>query len=322
MWQLSDGQQWVSINNDHVIETHYRHPGVKGITLHIGDGRQLVIDFDSMQTSDPALKVQRLVHQLEDVGWYFRDDHLWREYGSQQSYGTQSSSITSKDLEHQFRINPQGSVQFNVGSVQYVLNFSAMTQTNLVTNMNRKVRRRPKLTSSIVSLNSSSVLPSASSQLSDGGYKWEFMADEGVWTEYQAHLCSFDSAAIERHFQLNPQGNIHFKVGGFMYTLKFPEMIQINNIIGTERRVRRVQHNDSSVMGPRWQFKDIDGQWKDYTKDRCSISSQDIEVAYQQNQAGTLLFNTRNFNYVLDFAGMTQKNLSTNMIRAVKRSLS
>lgn len=34
----------------------------------------------------------------------------------------------------------------------------------------------------------SGLLSASSSQLSDGGFRWEFMGDEGVWTEYQAHV--------------------------------------------------------------------------------------------------------------------------------------
>lgn len=49
--------------------------------------RQVSIDFEKMQTRGAAVRVQRLgllPHgQSEDVGWYFRDDQLWCEYGSQ-----------------------------------------------------------------------------------------------------------------------------------------------------------------------------------------------------------------------------------------------
>lgn len=49
--------------------------------------RQVFIDFDKFQTLNAAMSVQRLSFQpqgqTEDVGWYFRDDQLWREYGSQ-----------------------------------------------------------------------------------------------------------------------------------------------------------------------------------------------------------------------------------------------
>lgn len=47
----------------------------------------MFIDFDNLQTTMSPLKVQRLsflpLDQTEEVGWYFRDDDLWREYGCQ-----------------------------------------------------------------------------------------------------------------------------------------------------------------------------------------------------------------------------------------------
>uniref|UniRef100_A0A3Q1GAK7 Uncharacterized LOC110948554 n=1 Tax=Acanthochromis polyacanthus TaxID=80966 RepID=A0A3Q1GAK7_9TELE len=328
-WQLLVDRQWLPIDNDHVIETHYCQPGAKGITINTSHG-QVLIDFDKLQTPNAALQVQRLSFlsrgQTEDVGWYFRDDQLWCEYGAQGS-AMLSSSISSRDIELQFSLNPQGTFRFTVGSTGYSLDFSTMTQRNHITGLCRNVRRRPKLTSNTESLSSTSVLPTASSsQLTDGGYKWEFTGDEGVWTEYQAHICSFDSAAIERQYQVNPQGQLHFKVNSFSYTLDFSKMCQVNNIFGTSRTVRRtvnygIQQSSSSSTSPRWQFQDIGGMWRDFSKgpSGCSISSQDIELQYQQNPSGTVIFTTNYFSYKLDFSAMTQTNLSTATTRSVRR---
>lgn len=79
--------------------------------------------------------------------WYFRDDHLWLEYGCQvrkvllddespsaekhlsllalQSSRTFPSSVTSNDIELQFLQNPQGSISFTVGSTGYTLDFAS-----------------------------------------------------------------------------------------------------------------------------------------------------------------------------------------------------
>uniref|UniRef100_A0A8C9YXS8 Uncharacterized LOC116060023 n=1 Tax=Sander lucioperca TaxID=283035 RepID=A0A8C9YXS8_SANLU len=309
-WQLSNGHQWMPIENDHVIETHYCQPGAKGITINIGD-RQVFIDFDQLQTLTAALKVQRLSFlpqgQAEDVGWYFRDDQLWREYGSQSS-SMMSSSISSGDVERQFTLNPRGTFIFTVGSTRYSLDFSTMTQTNCVTSLARKVRRRPKFTFNGGSLYATSAFPTASSsQLTDGGYKWEFMGDGEKWTEYKAHICSFDSTAIETQYQLNPQGQLHFKIKRYSYTLDFSGMCQVNDNIGTTRAVRRTaddgrQQNSSPGTLPRWQFQDIGGIWKDFSRVR-SISSQDVELKYQQNPSGTIMFTTKKFSYELNFSG-------------------
>ncbi|XP_068442853.1 uncharacterized protein si:ch211-244b2.3 [Clinocottus analis] len=325
-WQLSRGHQWWPIDNDHVIETHYCQPGAKGITINLLN-EQVHIDFDKFQTLTAGLGVQRLSFlprgQAEDIGWYFRDDQLWREYGSRSSITSSSSSISSGDIERQFFLNPLGTFSFTVGSVGYSLDFSTMVQTNCITGLRRNVRRRPKFTSSAGSFSASSV---SSSQLTDGGYKWEFMGGEGEWTEYKAHICSFDSAAMERQFQQNPQGQLHFKTKRHSYTLDFSRMCQVNDKFGTTRAVRRTADDGSqqniSPSGtlPRWQFKDMDGVWKDYSQ-RSSISSQDIELQYQQNPSASVMFTTKRFSYELNLSAMSQKNLSTSTTRPVRRLL-
>ncbi|KAK5848908.1 hypothetical protein PBY51_008594 [Eleginops maclovinus] len=321
-WQLSNGSQWLPIDNAHVIETHYCQPGAKGITINFGHVK-VFIDFDKLQTQNADLKVQRLSSlspgQTEDIGWYFRDDQLWREFGSQCS-NMQSSSISSGDVERQFTLNPQGSFNFTVGSSRYSLDFSTNTQTNCVTGMRRDLRRRPKLASNT---SQNSTLAS-SSQLTVGGYRWEFMGEEGIWTEYKAHICSFDSTALESQYQLNPQGQLHFKIKRFSYTLDFSSMCQVNDNIGTWRAVRRTadsgnqQHSSLGTL-PRWLFQDIDGIWTDYSNSKSSISSQDIERQYQQTPSGSMKFTAKNFSYELNFSAMTQKNLSTTTTRSVRR---
>ncbi|KAM6961581.1 uncharacterized protein LKV04_020600 [Tautogolabrus adspersus] len=325
-WQLSVGHQWLQIDNDHVIETHYCHPGAKGITINTTHGK-VFIDFDKLQTTNAALKVQRLSFlsqgETEDVGWYFRDEQLWREYGSQSS-SMIASSVSSRDIEHQFTLNRQGTFSFTVGSTSYTLDFSTMKQKNSTTGMLRNVRRRPKFTYNIGSISSTSVFPTASTKQTNGRYKWEFMGEEGEWDEYKAHICAFDSSAIETEYQLNPQGQLQFRIKRYSYTLDFSSMYQVNDKIGTRRAVRRTaddgsHQNSSSGTLPRWQFLDISGIWTDYSKGKSSISSQEIELVYQQNPTGIMKFNTNRFSYELNFSAMTQRNLSTNTTRQVQR---
>ncbi|XP_041833037.1 uncharacterized protein si:ch211-244b2.3 isoform X2 [Melanotaenia boesemani] len=315
---------WLRIDNDHVIETHYCQPGAKGITINTSQG-QVFIDFNKLQTLTAALKVQRLSFlpqgQTEEMGWYFRDDQLWCEYGSQSS-SLVASSVSSKDIEQHFSMNPHGSLRFTVGLTSYLLDFSTMTQTNVITGLCRNIRRRPKLSSIGKGFHPTPVLPTVSPfQLPKECYKWEFMGDEGQWIEYQAHICSFDSAAIEKQYQQNHQGQLHFWINTFSYILDFSKMCQTNMKIGTTRSVRRIKQSSSSAASPRWQFLDVDGMWKDYSKGRhqCSISSQDIEHQFQLNPSGVMKFNTMKFCYELNFSAMTQRNLSTNTTRSVRR---
>uniref|UniRef100_A0A3Q3VN61 WWE domain-containing protein n=1 Tax=Mola mola TaxID=94237 RepID=A0A3Q3VN61_MOLML len=275
-WQLLVDRQWLRVDNDHVIESHYCHPGAKGISINTTQG-QVYIDFDKLQTQSAAMTVRRLSvtswGHADDIGWYFRDDQLWREYGSQTS-GMLASSVSSKEVERHFILNPRGIFTFTVGSAVYTLDLS--------------------ISSYLSSIYSTSDLPSASSsQLTDGGYKWEFMGDEGKWTEYQ--ICSFDSAAIERQYQLNPEGQLHFRIRRYSYTLDFSSMDQDFLTLTT-------QHS-SFMQG----------------NNQCSMSSQDIELQYQQNPSGTIIFTTRSFSYELNFSAMTQRNLSTNTTKSVRR---
>uniref|UniRef100_A0A669B0Y7 Si:ch211-244b2.3 n=1 Tax=Oreochromis niloticus TaxID=8128 RepID=A0A669B0Y7_ORENI len=296
-WQLSVGHQWLKIENDHVIETHYCHPGAKGISINTSHG-VVFIDFDTLQANNPGIKVQRLSFlprgQTEDIGWYFRDDQLWCEYGTQGS-NTLSSSVSSRDVEQQFTTNPQGTFRFTVGHTPYLIDFSTMTQRNLITGLQRRLRRRPKFVEwGHVNNPLKSVEP--------------ILAPITAFYMWCVQICSFDSAAIERQYQLNKQGTLNFKINRYSYTLDFSGMYQVNNKFGTRRSVRRtpiygVQHNISSGPQAQWQFLDMDGSWKDYSKGICSTSSQEIEFQYKLNPSGTMTFSTRNFSYELSFSG-------------------
>ncbi|CAG5927497.1 unnamed protein product, partial [Menidia menidia] len=224
-WKLRFGNEWQRIDNDCVIEAHYCQPGAKGITINTNKGK-VFIDFDKLETLNAAVKVQRLSFlspdQTEEICWYFRDNHLWCEYGSQSS-SVMTSSISSKEIEKHFCQNPQGALRFTVGSTGYSLDFSTMTQINVITGLCRNVRRRPKFNPNATSLNLTPVLTSASPlQQSAGHVKWEFFGDEGQWMEYQAHMCTFDSAAIESEYQQNQRGQLQLHTGSFSYTLDFP----------------------------------------------------------------------------------------------------
>lgn len=338
-WQLFNGQQWVSIANDFVIETHYCQPGAKGITINLLNMGALNIDFDEMTVDGPLrnISIRRNTllspNQKQEVGWYYKDNHRWCEYGS-QGFGGRTSSIGSDFIEQQYNSNPSGSVQFTAGNLTYNVDFIAMTQKNLSTHVSRKVRRRPKFNAIVTCdssyQNSSPILASLSANPTNSslsGTIWEFMGDEGIWTEYQKPGCSLDSTEIERLYQLNPQCQVSFTVRRFSYTLYFGGMYQVNNKYGTKRAVRRItggtQQTNSALLQARWQFKDMDGKWKDYCKGgsrgHCNVSSQDIEAQYQQDSTGTMSFKAGRFSYELDFSEMTQTNQSTYTSRPVRR---
>ncbi|CAN9508497.1 unnamed protein product [Ophioblennius macclurei] len=331
-WQLEVRGQWLKLDNDHVIECHYCQAGAKGIRINSSAGN-IFINFDTLRTDNPSLRVQRLSFPSPDRPevflWFYKGDSHWMEFGTPSS-GSSSSSIGSQDLERYFIANPAGSIQFSVGTFSYRLEFSTMTQINLATNMTRKVRRRPRYTADSTGLLPALAPPPAPPPLPSWlVVTWEFMGDEGVWTEYQSHICSYGSADIERAYQSDPTGQLKFSTRHHSYTLDFSGMFQINDAVKTRRAVRRTPHGASpapapAAAAPRWLFEDVDQQWKEFVKGGaagCSVSSREVELRYQQNPAGSLDFSTRKFRYQLDFAGMTQKNLSTGTCRPVKRIL-
>ncbi|KAF4079556.1 hypothetical protein AMELA_G00179440 [Ameiurus melas] len=337
-WQLCYGQQWFPIANDHIIECNYCQPGARGITIdtHMGS---LYINFDDMtlRGTFADLAVRRLSslshNQIEDVGWYYKDNSYWCEYGVQES-SYRMSMISSRDLEQQYNSNPSGCFQFKAGKYSYIVNFSDMMQMNLSTRKQRKVRRRPKFTSVTNSLNTFEPSTSAMNPFLSAtppvnpstAVTWQFMGDEGIWTEYQKPHSSLNSMDIERQYQSNPQSQLLFTAGYYTYTICFNGMYQINNTVWTKRAIRRISANEnisSTLCQARWQFKDMTGYWADFIKGEgrgeCTVSSQDIEMQYQQNRAGVMRYSTGHFNYHLNFSEMIQTNLSTGTRRPVRR---
>lgn len=121
-------------------------------------GRSLYIDFDAMTLRGhcAGLAIRRLSseshNQREDMGWYYRDNSYWCEYGVQvrdisslirektflenlliivhfyhptQGSSDSMSSISSQDLERQYNSNPTGSFQFKAGKYSYLVDFSS-----------------------------------------------------------------------------------------------------------------------------------------------------------------------------------------------------
>ncbi len=62
-----------------------------------------------------------------EIIWFSWLSHSVSSFSSSsQGSSMSTSSITSRDVEHQFSLNPQGSLSFTVGSTTYTLDFSSM----------------------------------------------------------------------------------------------------------------------------------------------------------------------------------------------------
>ncbi|KAG7456225.1 hypothetical protein MATL_G00249480 [Megalops atlanticus] len=169
---------------------------------------------------------------------------------------------------------------------------------------------------------------------------WYFSGNRG-WVQFgekdsQGKVSSVQSSRIEREFQSNPNGSIQFTVDTTTYQISFREMRQENLSSGQKRKVsRRPQLKDAassvtqalprlSISTPTWQFQANSGKWYNFkyrrgTDTESSVSSADIEAQYQRNPRGSMSFTVSGREYTLNFSDMTEKNLTSQTIRSVRR---
>ncbi|XP_067855364.1 uncharacterized protein si:ch211-244b2.3 [Heptranchias perlo] len=278
-----------------------------------------------------AMGQMTITAPLASCTWQFKgDDDRWLDYRRQDELGT-ICSVSSQDIEQSYQQNPRGSQQFTAGLFTYTLDFSAMTQKNLLIGTQRAVRRLVN-----PSLSGASGAQDAMGQMTItaplASCTWQFKGDDDRWLDYRRQdelgtICSVSSQDIEQSYQQNPRGSQQFTAGLFTYTLDFSAMTQKNLLIGTQRAVRRLVNPSlsgaSGTTGNQtsWQFMDDDGLWKEYSQAgvRKSVSSQDIERTYQLCPWGTMQLTTGLFQYRLDFSAMTQTNLSSWKVRQIRR---
>uniref|UniRef100_A0A673NC22 WWE domain-containing protein n=1 Tax=Sinocyclocheilus rhinocerous TaxID=307959 RepID=A0A673NC22_9TELE len=126
--------------------------------------------------------------------------------------------------------------------------------------------------------------PLAKPSNSSSHYIWEFMGDEGIWTEYQKPV----SSKIESLYQLNPQCQVSFTaIYSLCHNFMFTGMYQVNNKYGTKRAVRR----NASGLQPTNRNLDF-------------VFVQDIEAQYQQDSTGIMSLRVGRFSNELDFSGV------------------
>ncbi|XP_067906235.1 protein mono-ADP-ribosyltransferase PARP12 [Heterodontus francisci] len=160
------------------------------------------------------------------------------------------------------------------------------------------------------------------------------------WEKFSAKGNTIRSVDIESQYQLNRHKFIQITLNHKSYKICFQEMVQINMVTGTKRRLKRrpkFQRTSCSLsesMGRlnlsgqrqryRWQFAGKHGNWYDFntrrgTDTECSVNSKEIEAEYQQNRQGCMTFYVNNSKFQLDFSAMMQTNLFTNATRSIRR---
>ncbi|XP_075066298.1 protein mono-ADP-ribosyltransferase PARP11 [Mixophyes fleayi] len=74
-------------------------------------------------------------------GWfYLAECGKWHMF---ETSTTTCCSISSQEIEQQYRVNPHGSINFRTMKFNYMLDFIEMNQTNLCTGKKRPVKRAP-----------------------------------------------------------------------------------------------------------------------------------------------------------------------------------
>ncbi|XP_012693214.2 protein mono-ADP-ribosyltransferase PARP12 isoform X2 [Clupea harengus] len=175
---------------------------------------------------------------------------------------------------------------------------------------------------------------------------WHYRGDNR-WYQYgekdsKGNQHTVNSSVLETEYQKNKNGSHQFSVGSDTYEIRFKDMCQKKLPTGHKRKITRrplyesPQSHGALTPGlramriarpprdPRWQFRGKSSQWYDFknrvgTDTECSITSADIEAAYQQNPQGTMTFIVSGQPYKIDFSNMTQTNMTTNMTRKIQR---
>uniref|UniRef100_UPI00398F3A7D protein mono-ADP-ribosyltransferase PARP12-like n=1 Tax=Pristiophorus japonicus TaxID=55135 RepID=UPI00398F3A7D len=165
-------------------------------------------------------------------------------------------------------------------------------------------------------------------------FKWKLFSTKGS---------TIRSAEIERKYQQKTHQSMQITLNHKSYKISFRDMMQINVVTGTKRRLKRrpkyrrtrkgigclpesMGHLTLSAQSQRskWQFSGSHGNWNDFDQQcgtACSVTSADIESQYRENRCGCMMFYVNNSKYRLDFSAMTQTNLSTRVTRSVRRVL-
>ncbi|XP_059182189.1 uncharacterized protein si:ch211-244b2.4 [Centropristis striata] len=241
-WQLNDGNGWLDISNDHVLEAQYSLPHTKSIKIYNTPYGAVTIDFNRMRVLGKSLRVRRLDDGNSVWIWFCLLKRKWIKYGDKDSKGN-PSPVKSSDIEQKFQSNPTSSCSFTIGAQTFDIRFREMRQ--VTSKKKRKVTRRPQFRQQTAAAGVSQAA-AALQNLSVGTRpQWEFEGDKGAWHAYKHRSgtkteCSLSSDDIERQFNQNPQGSMTFRVTGHAYKLDFGAMSQTNLKTKKSRKIRRV----------------------------------------------------------------------------------
>nr|KAF6470578.1 zinc finger CCCH-type containing, antiviral 1 [Molossus molossus] len=150
-WQMLIANVWMDLQPMESIEKAYCDPQI--CIISIGN---LKINFQKMICNlKPIRRISTPSSEMKSNGsvfttkwiWYWKSrSNKWVQYG-EKGGNQQISSIDSEYLESFFLCCPRGVVTFHAGSENYELSFQGMIQTNIASNTQKEVIRRPAFVS-------------------------------------------------------------------------------------------------------------------------------------------------------------------------------
>ncbi|XP_020509306.2 protein mono-ADP-ribosyltransferase PARP12 isoform X4 [Labrus bergylta] len=244
-WQLNTGNNWLDIENDHIIEAQYSLPHTKSIKLYNTQYGAVSIDFKRLKVYGKNLRVRRLDDGNTEWIWFCTLRRKWKKYGDKDSKGN-PGPVKSSDVENKFQSNPTGSYTFNIGAETFEIKFKDMRQVGQ--NGKRKVTRRPLYRQKQVAAAAAARVSTLASVLQNiplSNPQWQFEGKNGAWYIFKHRRgtsteCSVSSDDIERKYQQDPTGTMRFNVNTQSYELNFQAMTQTNLQNRSSRTIRRV----------------------------------------------------------------------------------
>ncbi|KAM8909926.1 uncharacterized protein AB9W97_006539 isoform 2-T3 [Spinachia spinachia] len=253
-WQLDDGNGWLDVANDHIVEAQYSLPHTRSIKLFNTSYGAVCIDFNGMRVSGKRLRVRRLDDGRTLWLWYCNLGWKWIKYGDEvdgdracppffscvvlfscilfpgeDPKGVPGPRVKNFDIEKKFQSNPASSYTFAVGGDTFEIKFAEMRQ--VTAKRKRKVARRPQYRQRPAGV--PRVAWALRNLALDVAPRWQFEGDRDAWYGFKRRSgtpseCSVTSDEIEGKFTQNPDDGVTFTVGRYSYELDFQAMIQTN----------------------------------------------------------------------------------------------
>ncbi|XP_068573487.1 protein mono-ADP-ribosyltransferase PARP12 isoform X2 [Cebidichthys violaceus] len=177
-WQLNDGNSWLDVCNDHILEAQYSLPHTKSIKIYNTLYGAVSIDFNRMRVFRKSLRVRRLDDGNTVWIWYCTLNRTWIKYGDKDSKGN-PSPVKSSDIENKFQSNPASSYTFTIGAETLEIKFREMTKRK------RKVTRRPLYRQQPAAAGVSQIASGVQNLTLVARPQWQFEGDSGAWHEFK-----------------------------------------------------------------------------------------------------------------------------------------